>query len=134
MWTCPKCNRNFKINNQVHFCTNKDIGELFLNKPDELVIAFDTILNYINNWEPNSFGSSINTIVFTSKITWLVIKPTTKFLDIKFYSDEGLESDLIYKVVPYGRKMGYHLRISYENQLTPRFFDLLKIGFQYSLK
>ena len=134
MWNCPKCNRNFKVQNQGHFCSTKDIGELFLKKPDELVVAFVLILQHIINWEPNTFGPSINTIVFTSKITWLIIRPMTKFLDIKFYAEFDLESELIHKSTPYGKKTGYHIRISDESQLTSGFFDLLKIGFNYSIK
>ena len=53
MWTCPKCDRKFKTTNQSHMCTTKDIGELFLDGSDELVLAFDRIMTEVMQWEPN---------------------------------------------------------------------------------
>lgn len=40
MWTCPNCHRNFKTINQSHTCRDEDAGKLFLDRPDELVLAY----------------------------------------------------------------------------------------------
>jgi hypothetical protein len=124
----------FKTNNQSHYCVVKDIGELFLDKPDRLVLAFDTLVTEIEKWQPVSYGASVNTIIFTSKKTWLIIRPMKNELDLKFYTDEILDSELIRKVAPQGKKFAHHLRVSHEDELTPIHFDLLRKGFDYSIK
>ena len=62
-------------------CTTKDIGELFIDKPDELVLAFDKIATRVLDWEPSHMGASIHSVVFTNKKAWLIIIPMKKVLD-----------------------------------------------------
>jgi addiction module HigA family antidote len=58
MWTCPRCERRFKSPNQSHTCSDTTIGELFLDRSDELVLAFDRILQAVMQWQPNSVGAA----------------------------------------------------------------------------
>lgn len=134
MWTCPECNRNFKTTNQFHMCVKKDIGELFLDKPDDLVLAYDAILQATESWTPNTYGASVHSIIFTSKKAWMIIKPMKKELDVKFYYHEPIESDLIKKRSRMGKKYGHHIRISDEWQVNPPMIDLLKMGYDFSLQ
>ena len=133
MWTCPTCNRQFKITNQSHMCVVKDIGELFLGKPDYLVLSFDRLVSAVGNWEPQSFGPSVNTIVFTNKKAWLIVRPMSKELDLKFYSNEIIESGLIKKTQAYGELIAYHIRIKEEHEVTSELINLLRKGFDYAL-
>jgi len=66
MWRCPNCNRRFKSKNQYHSCTTFDIGELFIGKPDTLVLVFDKILLSVSPWKPNEVAVAKKSIVFTS--------------------------------------------------------------------
>ena len=111
MWTCPVCNRKFKTTNQSHMCTTKDIGELFLDKPDELVLAFDRIMSEVMQWEPNYMGPSTKAVVFTNKKAWLIIRPMRKELDVKFYYHEELES----RWVKRHSKYSWRFRSSHES-------------------
>ncbi len=117
-----------------HMCSTKDIGELFIGKPDELVLIFDALAEVTSDWEPNSYGASVNTIIFTSKKAWLIIKPISKQLDIKFYNDQRLESELLHKVTTFGKKYAHHIRLSSVEELSADVFYLLQLGHQYSLK
>ncbi len=134
MWTCPKCERNFKSANQWHSCSNRTIDELLEGKPDELVLAFDRILLEVIDWKPCSVGVAKKSIVFASKKAWLIVKPMSKELDLKFYNDQALENDALKKVVETYGKFAHHIRIHEEYELTEDVFQLLKIGHQYSLK
>ncbi|QCK16560.1 DUF5655 domain-containing protein [Mangrovivirga cuniculi] len=78
-------------------CSTKGIGELFLGKSDEMVIAYDDLTNKISQWKPYSAGASTHSIVVTSKKAWLIIKPMKNELDLKFYYDEKLVSPRIKK-------------------------------------
>ena len=130
MWTCPKCKRPFKSKNQWHACTTIDEGALFLDKPDDLVLAYDAIVQYTKDWTPNTVGTATKSIVFTSKKAWLIVKPMKSVLDVKFYNDSPLDAEVIKKVTPYGEnKYAHHIRIGNEAQLTNEVWRLLKIGF-----
>ncbi len=67
------------------------MGELFLGKPDELVLALDKLLVLTADWQPNEVGVAKNAIVSTSKKAWLIVKPMSKKLDIKFYHTYEIE-------------------------------------------
>ncbi len=114
-------------------CTTKDIGELFLGKPDELVLAFDKIMTTVMAWQPNDVGASIHSIVFTNLKAWLIIKPMKKELDVKFYHSDKIESELIKKHTDYGNKFAHHLRVSTEGDITLEHFELMRIGYDYAL-
>lgn len=133
MWTCPKCSRNFKTTNQSHTCSNIEIGELFMNKPDGLVLAFDKLLTLTADLYPNTIGTAKNSVVFTSKKAWLIVKPMKTQLDIKFYYFEQLDSELIHKITPFGKKFGHHLRVQDESEITERVWELILRGYKYSL-
>ncbi len=134
MWTCPKCERNFKTTNQSHTCSNVDMGELFLGKPDNLVLAFDALLMEVSKWTPCSAGTAKNSIVFASKKAWLIVKPMTKELDLKFYNDEPLDSYRLKKVSASFGKYAHHIRVKSEVELDQELYAILRIGFNHSLK
>jgi hypothetical protein len=83
------------------------------------------ILTKIEKWQPVSYGALVNTILFTSKKTWLIIRTTKNELDLTLYTDEVLGSELFRKVTSQGRKFAHHLRISHEDARTPIHFELL---------
>ncbi len=134
MWQCPICERLFKTPNQSHSCVEQDLGVFFENKPDNLVIAFDSLMTSVLNWEPNSVGVSKNAIIFTNKKAWLIVRPMTKELDVKFYYDESLDGDIFKKITFWGGKYAHHIRIRDEVEITSEVLDFLKIGFDFALK
>ena len=114
MWTCENCDRIFTSSNQYHICIKKDIGNLFVDKPDELVLLFDTLITTLKKWQPNVYNAFVNTIVFKNAKTWLVVKPMKTALDLKIYSDTFIDSERIKAQSKYANKIVYHLSISSE--------------------
>jgi len=133
MWTCTKCNRVFKSKNQYHICVIKDVGELFIGKPDEMVLAWDSLTQMVMEWQPNVYSASTKSIVYTSKKAWLIIKPMKSMLDIKFYYDDKIESNMIARHAKFGNKIAHHIRIKEESEVTQELLELLKQGYDYSL-
>ena len=134
MWTCPACQRQFKTANQSHSCVSTTIDDLFVDRPDHLVLAFDTLMTLVLHWEPVSFGASANTIVFTNSKAFLIVRPMTKVLDIKFYYDEPLSSEKLHKVSAFYGKYAHHIRIADEAEITDEVIELIRKGFEFGLK
>jgi len=135
MWTCPKCERQFKTTNQSHACGVATLDDLFEGKPDHLLLAFDRILAEVIDWQPCSVGAAKKAVVFTSKKAWLIVRPMKKELDLKFYYEEELRSGLLKKVAPWTRnKFAHHIRVQGPEDITPQLLDLLRIGHTYSLE
>ncbi len=134
MWTCPRCERVFKSTNQSHYCNVVDIDDLFKGKPPELLLAFDKLLVEVIDWEPCGVGAAKKAIVFSSQKAWLIVRPMSKELDLKFYYGERIENEQIKKVQMWGKKFAHHIRVNNEYQLTEEVFQLLKKGHTFSMK
>jgi Domain of unknown function (DUF5655) len=114
-------------------CTTKTIDDLFANRPDNVVLAFESVLNVTMDWEPQSIGASVNTVIFTNKKAWLIVRPMTKELDLKFYYSEPLDNGMVFKIVNYGKVFAHHIRLKDGNQMTNELIDLLRKGFEYGM-
>jgi hypothetical protein len=109
------------------------MGELFIGKPDELVLAFDKLLHLVAHWELNEVATATKSIVFTTQKAWLIVKPMKSVLDIKFYLDKELTSPRLFKSSRWGKKFAHHIRISHEDEIDEEVVKLIKLGFDFSL-
>lgn len=114
-------------------CSQKDIGELFIGKPDDFVLVYDQIEQHVMQWQPHSVGASIHSIVFTNKRAWMIIKPMAKAMDIKFYTGEPVDHKLIFKVTEYRNSYANHIRLSHPDEVTDECIELLYIGYTFAL-
>lgn len=129
MWTCPKCERNFKSTNQSHMCAIVNIDDLFIGRPTNLLEAFDALLVGVIDWEPCSVGATKKAIVFAKEKAWLIVKPMSKLLDIKFYSKEKIQHHLIAKSNFTMKKWAHHIRISDASEVNPELLLFLRMVF-----
>jgi len=133
-WYCPECQRKFGKPNQNHMCGQYDMDALFEGKPDEFILIFDKLLSTLMDWPEMAVAASVNTVIFTSKSTFLVIRPMSKLMDIKFYSDQLIEHPMIHKFGDYRGKYYYHIRVAHHEALNEEFFALIQAGYQYSMR
>lgn len=135
MWECATCERIFAKDNQSHMCQgeSKDVWDLFDGKSDELLLAFDGLMSGVLQWEPCVVGAAKHSAVFTNTRAWLIVKPMSKVIDIKFYMGELIEHPALFKATSFGNKYAHHVRISGEHELTAEVFDLLRQGYDYAL-
>ena len=129
MWTCPECNRKFKTKNQSHMCSDTTIDDIFEGRPDNLIMAFDKILVSVIDWEPCSVGASTKSVVFTKEKAWLIVKPLSKELDVKFYYPEKMSHRYVKKTTVYRNQVAHHLRVSGPDQVDDEFVGLLYQAF-----
>ncbi|SEQ14881.1 hypothetical protein SAMN05444359_10668 [Neolewinella agarilytica] len=137
MWTCPKCQRSFRITNQSHMCNDLTVEDLFAGKPDDLQLAFDDVLLAVMDWQPNDVGAAAKAVVFTNTRAWLIVRPMSKLLELSFYTDSILSGPMIHKSGPNMNsktKFRHSIRISGPGQITPEIVDMLKLGYDYGLR
>src|ERR1700712_4186984 len=125
-WTCPNCDRELPNSGQRHYCARVSLDSLFKGRPAELVLVFDKILAEVADWEGVLVGTTPNCIVFTRRLTFLVIRPMKKELDIKFYSKAPHPEKPVYKSTAAGKKFENHIHISLLDDLRPALFSYLR--------
>lgn len=131
-YTCPLCKRVLRNKNAWHYCKEVNIDDLFLNKSDELLLAFDKVLQTVSEWQGVEISGTKNCVVFVKNKTFLVIKPMTKCLEIKFYSTVPIEDDELYKCHLWSSKYEGIVRIQNENELKDKHFQYFKQSYLIS--
>lgn len=123
---CPKCKRQLRNVNAWHYCAQVSIDELFVDKSDEILLVFDDILQTVSSWPNVAVSATKNCVVFVKHKTFLVIKPMTKFLEVKFYLAEPLEDEQLYKCTVWNSKYECVYRFQNSYQLNAKVFGYLK--------
>lgn len=123
---CPHCKRAIRSLGSFHYCKEVAIDDLFYNKPDEVVLAFDSLLQQLSTWPDVEFSATKNCVVFVRNKTFLVAKPMLKCLEIKFYSNDLIEDDDLYKCHLWNSKYEAIIRVTDENQLLPKHYQYFK--------
>jgi hypothetical protein len=129
-WICPKCERELPKPEQRHYCARVSLDSLFQGRPPELVLVFDKLLAEIADWDGVLVGTTPNCIVFTRRLTFLVIRPMKKELDLKFYSKVAYSEKTFSKSVASGNKFENHIRVSLLDDLQPVLFQYLRESYQ----
>jgi len=129
-WTCPKCEREFAKPEQRHYCARVSLDSLFTGRPPEMVLAFDKLLAEVADWDDVLVGTTPNCIVFSRRLTFLVIRPMKKELDVKFYSKEAHPEKPFFKSVKLGNKYEIHIRIAQLDDLRPVLFKYIRESYQ----
>jgi hypothetical protein len=129
---CPSCQRVLRNVNAWHYCKQVAIDDLFLNKPDEVLLAFDRLLEAVAAWDDVEVSATKNCIVFVRNKTFLVAKPMTKCLEIKFYSNEVIEDEDLHKCQPWNSKFEGIIRVQTEHELKSTFFNYIKSSYLMS--
>ena len=125
-WKCPKCERTLKNANQWHCCISQDIDNLFENKPEELIYAFDKILSYTVDLGDIEISATKNCIVFFKTQSFLIVKPMKNVLNIKLYLKEPWEHYPVFKTALYGKQYEHHIRISTGEEVNEIVYSLIK--------
>ena len=129
---CPHCERKLHNINAWHYCKKIEIDELFMDKSDEVLLAFDTILQKVASWENVEISATKNCIVFVKNKTFLVLKPMKKCLEAKFYSNNMFDDEALHKCSIWNSKYEGIMRFENERQLSQKFFHYVKNSYQIS--
>jgi hypothetical protein len=129
---CPKCNRQLKNANAWHYCEENSIDNLFTGKKQALLYVFDAVLADVVDWENVAVSATKNCIVFVRNKTFLVVKPMTNALNIKFYLNERREEYPIFKSEAWNSKFETHIRLHTLEDITPTVINLIRKSYEMS--
>jgi hypothetical protein len=129
---CPNCKRSIPNLKSYHYCKEVAIDELFLKKSDEVVLVFDRLLEHLSAYENVEISATKNCIVFVRNKTFVVAKPMSKCLEIKFYSNVPINDEELYKCHLWSSKYESIIRIENESQLRPKHFQYFKNSYLIS--
>ncbi|HEX8022836.1 DUF5655 domain-containing protein [Mucilaginibacter sp.] len=129
-WICPKCERELPRPEQSHYCARVSLDSLFEGRPPELMLVFDKLLAEVADWDGVLVGTTPNCIVFTRRLTFLVIRPMKKELDLKFYSKVAHPEKPVLKSVASINKFENHIRIALLDDLRPALFRYLRESYE----
>lgn len=129
---CPKCNRTIRYANAWHYCKEVSMDDLFLNKSDDIVLAFYKLLEEVETWEDVEISATKNCIVFIRNKTFLVAKPMSKCLEVKFYSSTFIDDPELFKSDLWNKKHQGVLRLTNEYELKSKFFEYFKLSYDMS--
>ncbi len=130
MWTCPKCERELRNENQWHWCEKVSIETLFDGKAPELMYIFDALLAEIVDWQDMAVSATPNCIVFVHRQTFLIVRPMKKELDVKFYADFYSEVQPIKKSIFYSGRYANHIRLARLEEVTPQVIELIRKSYE----
>jgi hypothetical protein len=129
---CPKCNRQLRNINAWHYCAEVSMDDLFADKPDEVVLIFDELLQKISAWDNVAVSATKNCVVFVKNKTFLVLKPMTKCLEVKFYATDPIEDEDLYKCNLWNKKYEGVIRLQNIQQLNSKIFNYIRESYQIS--
>ncbi|MXV51513.1 hypothetical protein GS399_11075 [Pedobacter sp. HMF7647] len=129
-WTFPKCERELAKPNQWHYCAKISVASLFDGVPMELELAFDQVLAEVASWEDVAVSTTPNCIVFGHRKTFLVIRPTKKFLEVKFYTKEPLHEGTVAKTNLRAGKLEHQVRLLRAGDVNSQLFSYFRKSYE----
>ena len=108
MWTCPKCNRQFRNTNQDHSCQVTDPESHFLHKQPGVFATFEKLQHEVLKFEGARIISVKNAILFQAKSNFLAVKPKKAILDIEFILDAPADVFPVHKTVRISKSKWAH--------------------------
>ncbi|MFK7785911.1 MAG: DUF5655 domain-containing protein [Crocinitomicaceae bacterium] len=114
----------------MHYCQKVEIDDLFLDKTDETVLAFDNIYQQYLDMKDVDISATKNCVVFLRNKTFLVIKPMKKWLEVKFFSDELIDDDSLHKFGKQGKNYFGILRFENEHEINQRYLEYFRYSYE----
>ncbi|WP_086541186.1 DUF5655 domain-containing protein [Algoriphagus antarcticus] len=111
-------------------CSKAELSTLFERNPKELEFAFDKILAEIYEWYKVIVSNTQNAVMFVHRQTFLIIRPMSKFLDLKFYSKDQQPCPPFFKSTQVSKKFENHYRISSLDELSPTLIRLIRQSYE----
>lgn len=130
MWTCNLCSRSFKHANQVHYCSDKTVGDFLTGKTDHALALFDSLVEKLNEIGPIKCHATKTMIVMAAEVRFAYIITIGKnFIDIVLPFKVPYQDNLCFRKiakVPGSDDYNHHLRLMFGHDLNEEVVGYLK--------
>ena len=89
-WTCPTCRKEFRNKNQEHSCARLPIDDHFKNKPAEIRMIYDRLMQEIMRFGDISVNPVKTSIQIKAGANFLSIRPKRDRVEIEFQLDREI--------------------------------------------
>ena len=130
-WICPVCFRNFKHKNQEHSCLKKIPEDHFTDKTALVKQLYDNLVIQLSVFGKFNINAVQNAIIFSSKSTFLAVKPKKNWLDLEFLLSEEIDEFPVHKVVKISKNRYAHfVRLSRTDEIDGQLLSWLENSFK----
>jgi predicted transport protein len=128
MWTCPKCNRNFRNANQNHSCILVLKENLFAKRPVYLNILYNKIVGFVKTLGDYREETVLpDVIFFKTQSSFLAVKVKKDHLEIEFFLSYHEEDPSIAKWLQTSKHRFAHVvKIDREEDITMQLTGWIK--------
>lgn len=135
MWTCPKCNRQFKNRNQDHSCGHFTIEQVFEDKPPEIFMLFQQIHKKVKSFGEMQVRAVKNGVMFSVKSTFLALKPHQSYLAVEFAGGMAHDEFPVEKCMKISKNEFAHImRIEQTEEIDDQLIAWLKEAYQHNCR
>lgn len=125
-WTCPICGRSFRTTGQAHSCQMVDVASHLAGKPDWVRDAFTRLDRFAIGLGSVQRAAISSGITYLAPVTFLMLKPKSKGLEVEFVTTAPIEESPVYKVFQFTKaKWANYVRISELGEVDERLLNLI---------
>ena len=134
MWKCPKCNQQFKHENQNHSCKEKTVEDFLQGKSEHVIDLFSFFISEYQQIGEFVLHPAKSRIAFAAKTRFGYIHRLGKdFLDVVLTFDEPHKDNLcFYRIgeVPGGKIYQHYLRILHKDDINEEVRKFMKLALE----
>jgi hypothetical protein len=134
-WICPKCGRPFRYETSYHSCVKVDVNSFLVNKPPNIVKAFNKIIGQVTKWEEVLVAPARTAVYLKAPANFLGIKLTKNRIDVDFYLPQVTEEFPIYKVLPLTKtRIIHYVALEYEKEVNKQLIGWIRESYELMRK
>ena len=110
-WTCPVCNKEFRNKNQEHSCARVPVDDHFRNKPVEIRMIYDRLMQEVLRFGDISVNPVKTSIQVKAGATFLSIRPKRDRVEIEFQLGREITKLPVTKLVNISKNRVLHFAV-----------------------
>ena len=134
MWTCPVCQREFSINNQVHSCRERDLADFLQGKSTHTIELFDHLITEYLQIAPIKVYPTKSMIALGARVNFAYVTQLGKnFIDVVFPFNEIHDDNLCFtkiKTVPGTNDHNHHFRMYFKDDINDEVKKYMKMAYE----
>jgi predicted transport protein len=132
MWTCPKCGRSFKHENQNHACKLIDKDDLFAKRPPLLKKLYEKVAGIVKTFGEFREETVLpDVIFFKTKSSFLAVKVKKDHVEVEFFLDHVEDVPPIAKFLQTSKhRVAHVVKVDDEKDIDAQLIKWMKASYE----